>query len=132
MQNTAARRSFDARCIRFGVNVIELVDHFPKDARGKHLSNQVMRSGTSIGANLQEAQAAQSRADFIHKMQLALKEAKETVYWLTIVREAGIIQDETGISSLAKEAQEISAILAKSIITAKRNARSNGYGFGQS
>lgn len=122
MQDTEARNTFDVRCRRFGVSVLKLTDRFPKDSRGRHLADQLMRSGTSIGANLQEAQAAQSRADFIHKMQIALKEARESSYWLSLLLEASLYKD-TDLQSLLDENQQIAAILAKSIMTAKANGR---------
>jgi four helix bundle protein len=123
MQNTEARLAFESRCLRFGATVLKLVGHLSKDSRGKHIGDQVMRSGTSVGANVQEAQAGQSRADFIHKLQIALKEARETNYWLELLSQSSLI-DEPSISVLADESRQIAAILAKSIITAKINGRS--------
>ena len=81
-------------------------------------SNQLLRSGTSIGANVFEAQYAESRLDFIHKMKIALKEANESLYWLTICdrMEDLKVEDET-INLL----NEIMRILSKIIITSKRN-----------
>jgi four helix bundle protein len=81
-------------------------------------SNQLLKSGTSIGANVYEAQYAESRLDFVHKMKIALKEANETLYWLTICKkmEGITVEDET-LSGL----NEIMAILSKIIITSKKN-----------
>jgi four helix bundle protein len=122
MQNTEARKTFEVRCLRFGVNILKLTERFPKNASGKHLADQLMRSGTSVGANLREAQAAQSRADFIHKMQVSLKEAREADYWLGVIHAADIYTD-ADITELQGECQQLTAILAQSIITAKGNIR---------
>ena len=122
MQDTLLREKFHARCLRFGVVVFDLTDTLPKDTRGKYVADQLMRSGTAVGANLQEAQAAQSRSDFIHKMQLCLKEARESDYWLSVIQQSATYRN-TGIEvgKILGECREIAAILAKSIITAKSN-----------
>lgn len=83
------------------------------------ISKQLLRSGTSIGANVHEAASAQSRKDFINKMTIALKEAKETRYWLIILSKAEIIN--TDISELLQENESIIKILSRIIITAKHN-----------
>jgi four helix bundle protein len=83
------------------------------------ISRQLLRSGTSIGANVQEATAAQSRRDFINKMSIAAKEAKETRYWLTILSEGKLIEYE--FTKLLQDIDEIIRILSKIIITAKNN-----------
>ena len=115
------RSDFHQRCARFAAAVLRLLAKLPKDATTKYLADQLMRSATSVGANVQEAQAGQSRADFIHKMQIALKEAREAGYWLTLLHEGGVIQDDS-MPGLESECRQISAILARSIITAKSNA----------
>ena len=122
MQNTEVRRMFEERCLRFGAGILKLVGRLTKDPRGKHLADQLLRSGTSIGANIQEAQAAQSRADFVHKMQISLKEARESAYWLALLREASLT-DDAAIPGLINECHQIAAILAQSVITAKSNGR---------
>ena len=79
-------------------------------------ANQLLKSGTSIGANIREAQSSESRADFIHKLKIASKEAQETEYWLLLLRESGIlIPDQTVFDSLL----EVQKILTRSIVTAK-------------
>lgn len=71
----------------FAVEVIKLVKKLQKDEKEYTLSKQLIRSGTSIGANIREAEFAQSDADFIHKMSISLKEANETIYWLDLLKD---------------------------------------------
>ena len=85
----------------------------------KHIvSNQLLRSGTAIGANVFEAQHSESRLDFIHKMKVALKEASETFYWLSLCERTG---DLTNQPEILKCINEIIAILSKIVITSKKN-----------
>jgi four helix bundle protein len=86
---------------------------------GRHVANQLLRSGTSVGSNFEEACGAQSRADFIHKLQIVLKEFRETTYWLRLIEKSGILK-EYGLNGLLNETKELSNTIAKSIITAKR------------
>ena len=88
------------------------------------LSKQLLRSGTSIGANIAESQSAQSSADFIHKLEIALKEAKETHYWLEKLL-VGEYINEVGYKSMRNDNVEIIKLLTSIIITKKRNM-SNG------
>ena len=83
------------------------------------LSTQMLRSGTSIGANVKEAIRGQSRADFFSKMNIALKEASETEYWLELLHEGGYIQNEEAFDSIYHDCQEIISILVA--ITKKQN-----------
>jgi four helix bundle protein len=78
-----------------------------------------LRSSTSSGANYEEACGAESKADFIHKMQLVLKELGESLYWLRLIKKASLISDEH-LQPLLSEAKELVIIVSKSIITAKR------------
>ena len=81
------------------------------------LSKQLLRSGTSIGANVEEAQAGQSKADFISKMSIASKEARETNYWLRLLRDSGTI-DKMEVDSLLRESESIINILTSIVKTA--------------
>ncbi len=78
------------------------------------LSNQLLRSGTSVGANCQEAQSAQSRKDFIHKYEIALKEMRETTYWIELLIESQLIEPKK-FKSLLQEAEELTRILVSTI-----------------
>ena len=86
------------------------------------LSKQLLRSGTSIGANIAESQSAQSSADFIHKLEVALKEAKETHYWLEKLLVGDYI-NEAGYNSMSYDNIEIIKLLTSIIVTKKRNMR---------
>jgi len=83
------------------------------------LGKELLRSGTSIGANVEEAQAGQSKADFASKYAIALKEAKETIYWLRLLKESGSLGDGS-IDMLIQEADELSRIIGSIIVNSKR------------
>ncbi len=105
----------------FSVEIVNLCDLI----KGKSaLTNQIIRSGTSIGANIHEANYAHSRADFISKMQIALKECYETEYWLKLFVRTNLI-DETVYSKLRNDCGKIRRLLVSSINTAKANAQSS-------
>jgi len=107
-----ARRGQDIRerTFRFGVRVVKLSNRLPRTAAGFELAHQVIRSGTSIGANLQEADVGESKADFIHKSKIALKEARETQFWLRTIVESELLCDEE-IQALQKENDELVRII---------------------
>ncbi len=94
----------------FALRVIKLYQALEKDSVGRMLGKQLLRCGTSIGANVEEAQAAQSKADFIHKMNIALKETRETRYWLTLLLEAELFPIAR-LTSILAETEEIIKIL---------------------
>ena len=107
----------------FSVQIVNLV----KDLKTKHetvISNQIGRSGTSIGANIYEANYAQGRKDFISKLEIALKEASETGYWLELLHRTGYIND-TVFTSLNDQCTSIRVMLVASCRTAKQNLKSN-------
>ena len=108
------------RLLDFAVRVIKLVNALPKTIVGRHIAGQLVRSGTSCGSNYEESCGAESRADFIHKLGIALKEIKESRFWLKVIYHAKIMKPEQ-IESLIEECEELAAIIAKSIITAKAN-----------
>jgi len=110
-------RTFD-----FSVKIIKLCNTLDKTNRAAEiLCKQILRSGTSIGANLEEGQAAQSRSDFIHKYNIALKEARETSYWLRLLAKSEIAQTKR-LSGLIQESKEITLIIAKIITNTKNNS----------
>ena len=105
----------------FAVSVINLVRYL-KENKEHIISNQIGRSGTSIGANIREAQYAHGKADFIAKLQIALKEANETGYWLELLLKTNYIS-ENQFKELDKICTSLSAMLVASINTAKGNVR---------
>lgn len=108
------------RLLNFTVRIIKLFNALPKTDVGKHLKGQLLRSGTSPGANYEEACGAESRADFIHKLGIVLKELKESRYWLRVISYSDMLTHKQ-IDSLIYECEELCAIIAKSILTARKN-----------
>lgn len=108
------------RLLDFAVRSIKLVNALPKSPVGKHIGLQFLRSATSPGANYEESRGAESRADFVHKLGIVLKELKESRYWLNLIKHSDIIPPHK-IGSLVQECEELCAIIAKSIATAKKN-----------
>ena len=108
-------RDICERTFKFAINIVKLsqeLDKIPGTTRT--LTRQLLRSGTSIGANIEEGQGAQSRADFISKYSIARKEARETLYWLRLFVATGIVAEEK-TAALIKEADELLAILTSII-----------------
>ena len=104
----------------FALRIIALVDALPATPAGRVIGNQILRSGTSVGANYRSCQRGKSRADFIAKLAIAEEEADESVYWLELLAEASILPSER-LLPLLTEAREITAILTSSRIKAKQN-----------
>jgi four helix bundle protein len=88
------------------------VNTLPRTIAGGKVAEQLVKSGTSIGANVEEADGAESKRDFIHKMSIARKEARETRYWLRIVRATGLSKDAQEIGYLLQESDELVRILS--------------------
>jgi four helix bundle protein len=108
------------KSIAFAVRIIKLHDYLIKTKKETIVSKQIVRSGTSIGANVNEASYGQSKADFVSKMHIALKETAETEYWLKLLTMSEYISEEMG-KSLLSDCLEIKRILIASINTAKEN-----------
>ena len=116
-------REFDLqeRFIVYAARVTCLSGALPETKAGKHVCSQFLRSGTSPAPNYGEAQSAESRADFIHKLRLALKELRETEVWLKIMARAELVNPSEALEPLLRETDELISILFKSVETAKRN-----------
>ncbi len=108
------------KSVDFGAKIVKLHRYLVKNKHEGVLSKQILRSGTSIGANISEAQYGSSKADFIAKLHIALKETAETEYWLQVLRKSDYL-DDTMASSLISDCLEIKRILISSINTAKGN-----------
>lgn len=103
----------------FAIRIVKLCKFLRR--KNEHImSNQILRSGTSIGANVAEAQYAASKADFINKYQIALKEANETEYWLRLLSNTGYLSDDEPSRSLVADCKELLRLLIASTRTAKR------------
>ena len=116
--NREWRKIFVQRLLKFGVAVIRLASKFPRTPAGFAIANQLIKSATSIGANFVEAQDASSARDFVQKLSIALREARETIYWLQIVKMSGLVS-ETLLTESIKEGNEIIAVLVTSVKSSK-------------
>ena len=108
------------RLIDFAVRVIKLADSLPPTSAGKHIARQVLRSGTSPAPNYAEARGAESNADFVHKLKVALKELNETKVWLKMVCRAELMKTER-MDELIDENQQLCRIVNASVTTSKKN-----------
>ncbi|MCD4796311.1 MAG: four helix bundle protein [Candidatus Cloacimonetes bacterium] len=120
-------RKFDLqdRLIDYAVRIINLSEALPNTKTGNHIHSQILKSGTSPAPNYGEAQSAESTADFIHKMKIALKELRETDVWLKIIMRAKLITPKEKLSPLLTETDELISIFVKSIETARKNDEKN-------
>ena len=116
--------SIRERAYNFGLKIIIFCRRMPADRVSGAICSQLIRSGTSVGANLEEAKDAMSRADFSKSTIIALKEARETFYWLRLVRDVGLIK-LGDLDELIKESEELVKILVKAVKTTKEGMGSN-------
>ena len=112
------RMDIQERTFQFAVRVVKLVDRLPRTVAGMEVGRQLVRAATSVGANVEEADAAESRRDFVHKMKIAHKEAREARYWLEIVQAA--LLDDAEVRSLIQESNELIRILQAIIKSATK------------
>jgi four helix bundle protein len=104
----------------FAIKIVKLARSLQIDNKEFVLSKQILKSGTSIGALIREAEFGQSKADFINKMSIALKEANETAYWLSILNDTNII-DEKLYQTLTSDCKELIAMLVSTVKTSKQS-----------
>ena len=109
----------EERLTDFAVHVMNVVEALPDTKSGNHVARQLVRSGTSPAPNYGEAQSAESKRDFIHKMKVALKELRETLIWLKII-ERKLLCDQTCMQGIMVECNELIAIFVKSIKTSEK------------
>ncbi len=110
------------RSFRYSLRIIKLYRELQKDGTGRVLGKQLLRAGTSIGANVHEAQAGQSRADFTAKMSIAHKEARETIYWLRLIRESDLIPP-VRLADICNETDQLIRILSSILLSTKSGTR---------
>ncbi|MBI2470482.1 MAG: four helix bundle protein [Planctomycetes bacterium] len=115
-------RIFDLeeRLIDFAVRIIRTAESLPKTRTGNHIAGQLIRCGTSPAPNYGEAQSAESRSDFIHKMKVSLKELRETRIWLLMIVKANLIKPMSKLEPLINENNELISIFVTSVKTAKQ------------
>ena len=104
-------KAFALRIVRFY--------RYLRDRKESVIAKQMLRSGTSIGANIAESRYAQSKSDFVSKLQVALKEAAETQYWLELLRDAALVKSDKAFVSLCDDCTELIKLLTSSVKTAK-------------
>ena len=123
MSNEDKKFDLEDRLIDFAVRIIKVARSLPNTKVGKHVSGQLIRCGTSPVPNYGEAQSAESRSDFIHKMKICLKELRETKVWLLMIMRASLIKPASQLDLLIDENDQLISIFVKSINTARENRR---------
>jgi len=123
VKKTGKNFDLEERLIDFAVRVIRRAEFLPKSRVGIHIAGQLVRSGTSPAPNYGEAQAAESRSDFIHKMKISLKELRETRIWLLMIIRANLIKPASRIEPLLDETDQLISIFVTSIKTARQNQK---------
>ncbi len=115
------RRTYDLeeRLLQFSAQIIRIVEDLPNTRTGNHVANQLLRSGTSPHANHAEAQAAESRNDFIHKLRICLKELRETKRWILLIQRAVLLNQDEKVNDALLECEELIKIFVQSIHTAE-------------
>ena len=121
MSKEDRKYDLENRLIDFAIKIIRTAESLPKTKIGNHIAGQLIRSGTSPAPNYGEAQSAESRSDFIHKMKISLKELRETRIWLMMIAKANLITAISELKSLIVENNELISIFVTSINTAKQN-----------
>ena len=111
--------NLENRLIDFAVRIIKVAEALPDTRIGNHIRGQILRCGTSAAPNYGEAQSAESRSDFIHKIKIVLKELRETKVWLLMIIRAELIVPTSKLESLVDETDELISIFVKSEQTAR-------------
>lgn len=119
MSSQAKADELQERLIDFAVRIIRMAEHMPRSPAGRHLTWQILRSGTSPAANYGEARGAESRADFTHKLTIARKELNETCIWLQIIQRSELLHSDR-LSNLLDEAGQLARIVNASVGTSRR------------
>lgn len=107
------------KSIKFAVRIVNL-SKFLNDQKQYTIAQQIVRSGTSVGANIHESSYAETKADFVHKLHIAQKECSETIFWLKVLNDANLISED-GFKSLNIDCLELMKLLTSSIKTTKKN-----------
>ncbi len=117
----------EERLINFSVRIVRVVNALPETKTANHIRTQILRCGTSASPNYAEACDAESRADFIHKLKIVLKELRETKVWLILILRTEIISPNDRLEPLIQKCDELISIFVKSVKTAKQNLASKKY-----
>ncbi len=127
MRATERTYDFENRLIEFAVRIIKIAEALLKTPVGRHIAGQIIRSGTSPAANYGEAQRAESRADFIHKIKICLKELRETKVLLMIIKSGNLCKTFAAGKDLTDETDQLISIFVASVKTARRNQKNPSY-----
>ena len=119
-ENGKGKNKLSERLLNFAVQIIRAGEKVGRNYVGRQIMGQLIDSSTSAGANYEEACGAESRPDFVHKLQIVLKELRESLYWLELIERLELIPAQK-LGELVQEGSELAKIIAKSIITAKGN-----------
>lgn len=122
VENKKNKKDLKYRCYLFSIKIIKFIETLPNKKVYWIISDQLLRSATSVGANIIEAQAASSKRDFIKFFQISLKSANETKYWLGLLRDA-TEAEKNELNNLLKEIEELSNILGASLLTLKNKRK---------
>jgi four helix bundle protein len=117
-----ASDQFKRRTFEFGIRCVRLVEALPKTMTAQTIGKQLLRAGTSVGANYRAAVRGRSRADFVSKMGIVEEECDESLHWIDVLVELGLVSQKR-VEELRREADEIIAIAVSSIKTARRNSK---------
>lgn len=113
-------KMLDEKCLLFAARIVNLCRFLDNERKGKHIVDQIMRSGMSIGANYAEAECAISNNDFLAKLYISLKECNETLYWLRLLRRVNDLE-EKHFHSIYEDGEEIKRLLVSIIKTKRKN-----------
>jgi len=117
-------KMFDEKCLLFAARIVNLCRFLDQEKKGKHIVDQMMRSGMSIGANYAEAECAISENDLLAKLYISLKECNETLYWLRLLRKVNDIDDRQ-FQSIFDDGEELKRMLVSIIKTKRKNMGMN-------
>ena len=115
-------KAFQKRTFDFGIRCVRLVEALPKSMPAQTIGRQLLRAGTSVGANYRAAVRGRSRGDFVSRMGIVEEECDEALYWIDVLVELGLVS-KARVEELRSEANQLIAITVSSIKTARRNAR---------
>jgi four helix bundle protein len=121
-QSVSLADELEERLVNFAVRIIKLASCLPRTSAGKHIAGQILRSGTSPAPNYGEARGAESRADFVHKIRVVLKELNETSIWLRIIERSRLLKTEL-LAEIIQENGDLCKIFAASLKTAGRGIK---------
>ena len=113
-------KMFDEKCMMFATRIVNLCRFLDKERKGKHIVDQILRSGMSIGANYAEAECAISDSDFLAKLYISLKECNETLYWLRLLRSVNDLEEKQ-FQSIYDDGEELKRMLVTIIKTKRKN-----------